>query len=207
MVKFFLKNHKKSNSQIFQDLFALYFLKSKSNGFFVEIGVGNGKDLSNTYILEKKFHWNGLLCESDIRMISDIKRDRKAKLIPYPVSDKCKKKFNFYLNTKDPYQSSSAKIKNSKIIKTKSLCLNHILKKEKAPRNIDYLSIDTEGTEFNIIKNLNFSKWNIKLITIEHNFNSFYRKKIFNLLSKKKYIRVLEKISYMDDWYIKKNTI
>jgi FkbM family methyltransferase len=184
-------------------LFVLYFLKLKRKGFFIEIGVGNGKDLSNTYILEKKFNWTGLLCEADTRMFSSIRSIRNVKLITYPVSDKCKKKFNFFLNTEDAYQSSSIKRKNSEIIKTKSLCLNHILEKEKAPKNIDYLSIDTEGTEYNIIKNLNFSKWNIKLITIEHNFNNFYRKKIFNLLSKKGYVRGLKKISYMDDWYLR----
>ena len=54
LYKFILKNYKSSNSQIFQDLFALYYTRPQKNGFFVEVGVGNGKDLSNTYILEKK---------------------------------------------------------------------------------------------------------------------------------------------------------
>ena len=51
--KFIIKNIKNSYSQIFQDLLVLYLLKQKKNGSFIEIGVGNGIDLSNTYLLEK----------------------------------------------------------------------------------------------------------------------------------------------------------
>ena len=58
---FILKNHKESKSQIYQDLFVLYYTNNKKNGFFIEIGGGNGFDLSNTYLLEKKFSRRSLL--------------------------------------------------------------------------------------------------------------------------------------------------
>ena len=203
--KFVLKNVKISNSQLFQDLFVFYYSGFKKGGFFVEIGVGNGKDISNTYFLERSKNWQGLLCEADTRMIKEIKINRKCKLVSLPVTEFCKKKIKFFENLKDPYQSSSSLRSYSRIKNTKSICINHLLEKNNAPTKIDYISIDTEGTEYNIIKNINFNKWKIRIFTIEHNFNTANRNKIYNILTKNNYKRFHSNISYMDDWYIKKN--
>ena len=78
-----------------------------------------------------------------------------------------------------------------------------MLKKNKSPKNISYISIDTEGNEYEILKNFNFSKYKVKLFTIEHNFNTKKRKKIFNLMKKNNYKRIFKHLSYMDDWYVK----
>lgn len=56
-------NIKNIKRQINQDIFVLYTLNWKRNGFFVEFGATNGIDLSNTYLLEKDFGWKGLLSE------------------------------------------------------------------------------------------------------------------------------------------------
>ena len=116
---FILKNHKKSKSQIFQDLFVLYYTKNKKNGFFIEIGGGNGFDLSNTYLLEKKFKWHGIICEPNKKLQKNISNLRSAKLIKEPITGKCLKNINFYENT-DPYQSSIIKTNNfEEVIKKK----------------------------------------------------------------------------------------
>ena len=60
----FLKNFQYSRSRVLQDVFALTVLGSKENGYFVEASASDGLDCSNTYLLEKKFGWNGLLIES-----------------------------------------------------------------------------------------------------------------------------------------------
>ncbi len=54
---------KNIKSQIHQDIFVLYTLSWKRNGFFVEFGATNGVFLSNTYLLEKNFGWKGILSE------------------------------------------------------------------------------------------------------------------------------------------------
>ena len=56
-------NIKNTKSQINQDIFVLYTLNWKRNGFFVEFGATDGMDLSNTYLLEKDFGWRGILSE------------------------------------------------------------------------------------------------------------------------------------------------
>jgi hypothetical protein len=201
--KFILKNHKESNSQIFQDLFVLYYTKNKKKGFFIEIGGGNGFDLSNTYLLEKKFKWDGIICEPNIMLHKNITKLRSAQLIKEPITRKCLKNISFYENI-DPYQSSTIKTNNlKKIMQINSISLNHLLKDFKNNKVIDYISIDTEGNELEILKDFNFKKFKVNIFTIEHNFNKFKRKKILKIMTKNKYTRVHKNISYMDDWYIK----
>ncbi|MFM8245210.1 MAG: FkbM family methyltransferase, partial [Candidatus Fonsibacter sp.] len=81
------------------------------------------------------------------------------------------------------------------------ISLEDVLKKFNAPLYIDYLSVDTEGSEFEILKNFNFSMFTFKIITCEHNFTK-NRQKIFNLLSQKGYVRKFKNLSQFDDWYI-----
>ena len=201
--RFLLKNTKKSNSQVFQDLFVIFFSEMKKNGYFIEIGGGNGVDISNTYYLEKKFNWNGIICEPNKSLEKSILKSRTASLIRTPVTEKCEKQIPFYEN-KDPYQSSillSKNIKNKIFLDT--ICLNHLILNTRSKIEIDYISIDTEGNEFEILKNFNFTKFDVNIFTIEHNFDKAKRDRIYKLLKKNNYKRVFKNISYMDDWYIK----
>ena len=77
-----------------------------------------------------------------------------------------------------------------------------MLDEYKAPNLIDYMSIDTEGSEFDIIKNFDFSKRKINIISIEHNYHSKNRKNIYKKLISEGYKRVFEDLSRFDDWYI-----
>lgn len=198
---FMYKNIKNSYSQIFQDLFVIYSLNFKKKGFFIEIGVGNGKDLSNTYLMEKNYEWNGILCEPDERNFKKIKKIRKAKLVKSLISNNCKSDVEFYLNN-DPYSSSSIITKNSgNKIYTNSMCLNHLFEKFKLEK-VDYISIDTEGNEYEIIKNFNFKRNKVKIFTIEHNFDNKKRHIIQKLMIENGYKKVMSYISHMDDWYI-----
>ena len=73
--------------------------------------------------------------------------------------------------------------------------------KYNAPKNIDYLSIDTEGTEFEILSNFDFSKHSFHVITCEHNYTPICQR-IFKLLSNNGYVRQYEELSKWDDWYV-----
>tara|TARA_B100000780_G_C20781390_1_gene310300 strand:+ start:75 stop:314 length:240 start_codon:yes stop_codon:yes gene_type:complete len=70
-----------------------------------------------------------------------------------------------------------------------------LLIKYNAPRLIDYLSIDTEDSEFEILKNFDFNNYKFRVITCEHNFNK-NREKIYKLLTANGYRRKFE------DWYV-----
>jgi hypothetical protein len=83
-----------------------------------------------------------------------------------------------------------------------TVTLNDVLIQHRAPAVIDYLSIDTEGSEFLILQSIDFDHWSFKVITVEHNYMP-QRNLIYKLLAQNGYKRVLEHISLMDDWYIK----
>jgi FkbM family methyltransferase len=206
-----LKYLRKSKSQLRQDLFVLSHLKFKTNGFFVEFGATNGVDLSNTWLLEKEFEWKGILAEPAKCWHKQLKKNRTASLETNCVWKDSHSTLTFNeveiaeLSTIQSYSDNDLykdERKQGTAYDVKTISLNELLIKHRAPEKIDYLSIDTEGSEFEILNNFDFSKHSFQIITCEHNF-TLYREKIFDLLSKNGYRRVYKEMSGIDDWYVK----
>ena len=116
-------------------------------------------------------------------------------------------KHNGELSTIDSFTNLDMHTKSrnsaSNKYEVKTISLQDMLKKYNAPKQIDYLSIDTEGSEFEILSSFNFDEYDIKIITCEHNYTSM-RKKIYSLLTKNGYERKYNKYSLFDDWYVKR---
>jgi len=208
-----LKYLRKSKSQIRQDLFVLSHLNFKSNGFFVEFGATNGIEKSNTYLLEKEFKWTGILAEPAKCWHNDLKNNRSVNIEKKCVWKDSTSTLTFN-ETNDKELSTINKFsyldrwkekrKSGKTYDVKTISLNKLLDDNNAPQQIDYLSIDTEGSEFEILNNFDFSKYSFNVITCEHNYTSL-REQIFDLLSKNGYSRVYQNLTQFDDWYIKSN--
>ena len=209
-----------STAQLCQDLFVSYFTEEKKNGFFVEFGATDGITLSNTYIFEKYCNWTGVLAEPLPIWHNDLIKNRKCiidKRCIFSESNLKKKFVNTYESPelsgledelKDYSSMRDFNVearKKKEIIIVKTVSLEDLLKEYKAPKKIDYLSIDTEGSEYTILKNFNFKLYEISIITIEHNYIDDQRNNIKSLLEKNNFVRVFEKISRMDDWYINEN--
>lgn len=200
-----------SKAQLKQDLFVINELNFKKNGFFVEFGATNGLDLSNTYLLEKEFNWNGILAEPAKHWHSDLRINRSCNIETDCVWINSNEILRFNetsnkeLSTIDAF-SNSDNHKNSRLDGNKynvnSISLSDLLEKYNAPKSIDYLSIDTEGSEFEILSNFDFKKYSFKIITCEHNY-SLNREKIHNLLKENGYKRKFVGLSKWDDWYVK----
>ena len=206
-----IKNIRFSKSQLAQDLFVLNELNFKKNGFFVEFGACDGVLHSNTHILEKKFDWKGILCEPANSFLEILKVNRNCHIENRCVYSASEKVIDFTEFTDEGELSGLGIIaienifKKKKTYKVQTISLNDLLQKYSCPKNFDYLSIDTEGSEFEIINNLDFARFRPKIISIEHNYNINKREDIYSLLSKKHYERVYTHISDWDDWYIEKN--
>jgi FkbM family methyltransferase len=212
-VNFCYRNFDHSKSQLFQDLFVLFVLNSKKNGFFVEFGATNGFDLSNTFLLEKAFDWSGILAEPAKSWHPDLKKNRGANIDTRCVWNKSGSIVEFNevaereLSTINEYSASDHYEefrKNSTLYNVETITLNDLLVTHKAPNVIDYISIDTEGTELTILEAFDFEKFNVSIFTIEHNFTE-NRQAIFDLMTKNNFKRVFENISRWDDWYIHNN--
>lgn len=68
-------------SQAGQDVFVLSVLNGKKNGKFLDIGSCWPKVINNTYLLESKFNWSGILIELDENLANECKMNRKSKVI------------------------------------------------------------------------------------------------------------------------------
>jgi FkbM family methyltransferase len=201
-----------SKSQLRQDLFVLTELNFKKSGYFVEFGATNGIDLSNTYLLEKDYSWRGILAEPAKVWHTELRENRKNSIVEIKCVWKNSNETLLFnetnapeLSTLDSFSDSDAHTdfrKHGNKYEVSSISLNDLLDKHKAPRDIDYLSIDTEGSEFEILNSFNFDNYNIKIITCEHNFSK-NRDRIHSLLVSKGYERKFESISLFDDWYVK----
>lgn len=213
--KFILHNLDRSKSQLFQDLFVLFVLKEKRNGYFVEFGATNGVDLSNTYLLEKSYGWNGILAEPARCWLRDLKGNRNSSLDFRCVWEETGKSVSFNetnfaeLSTIDEFSGRSDELLQARLAGKKyavdTVSLEDLVRAHNAPAEIDYLSIDTEGSEFRILRSYDFKKRTIRLITVEHNNVTPDRDDIFSLLTANGYIRLFDLLSDCDDWYVHKS--
>ena len=207
---FYLRNLEKSRSQLRQDLFVLVQLGFKRNGFFVEFGATNGVSLSNTYLLEKDYGWHGILVEPVRSWYSELKKNRAARIDNRCVWRLSDKELEFTeattpeLSTLTKFVTadlhSNARIPRV-IYSVKTVTLGDLLIDHNAPRNIDYLSIDTEGSEYEILSSFDFKNTSFNVITVEHNYTPA-RQKLYKLLTENGYRRVMQEISQFDDWYV-----
>lgn len=202
----------KSKSQLGQDLFVVSATQYKREGYFVEFGATNGIDLSNTYLLETEFSWTGILAEP----AGVWKKQLEANRLNATIETLCIwKDSNSYLtfNETDTPELSTLdsfsyddEHRNARRLgrkyKVHTISLNDLLVKHRAPKFIDYLSIDTEGSEYEILNAFNFKDFSFGIITVEHNYTP-QRELIFDLLTSHGYKRQHEDLSGFDDWYIR----
>lgn len=194
-------------SQSGQDEWVINFFKSKKNGFFIEVGAFDGIQTSNTYTLEKYLDWNGICIEANPQVFQNLVKNRKSTNLNVAVNDYngiCQ--FNV-----DKISQIGTPIRCNRLI--------DILIENNCPTNIDYLSLDIEGFEYVALKSFDFSKFNVGLITVEHNSYLEGEKNknlIFDILTKSNFTRIQNDVVCKDpnpqwynkpyeDWYVNNN--
>ncbi len=186
----------------------------KENGFFVDVGANDGLIVSNTAHMEMNLGWRGICIEPHPIAFKKLKENRNCIKYNCCVSDD-----NVELDflsvigyaemlscIKENVSEEHLNRINTEIlkhggsveeIKVKSLRLQKILDDNNINK-IDYLSIDTEGSELSVLKSINFNKTNIKIISAE---NSSHDESVKNFLTDKQF-KFLDKIC-SDEIYIK----
>lgn len=198
-VDYIKSNFRKSNSSLFQDLFALWVNRDVDNGYFVEFGAGNGIDFSNTLLLESE-GWSGLLIEASSNF-DCLRENRSASILRNAVTDKSGQEITFY-EASDKNFSSLIPSPNSKKIVVNTISLVDALSLVNAPKYIHFMSIDVEGTEYQAISGMDFDKYFVKCMVIEHNNNQQLRNNIYDFLVRKKFNRIFTNETLYEDWYI-----
>ena len=208
--QYILSNLLNSKSQLLQDLFAHYFNDCREQGFFVEIGAADGITNSNTYLLEHDYNYTGILVEPAKVHHKKLSGTRKSIIEVSAIWSESNKTVEFLecneveLSTIRKYKKSdhhSKEREDGKVYEVPTITLIDLLAKYSAPRNISYLSMDTEGSELDILKDFDFSKYIFNFITIEHNFST-NRNELSEILSRNGYKKVFEEFSFWDDFFI-----
>jgi FkbM family methyltransferase len=200
-----------SQSQLGQDLWVLEQCEYKKEGFFVEFGATDGVLLSNTYLLEKEFGWKGICAEPNPAFFKKLQLNRRCITSSACIGGTSGEEVDFIFAdvfggmAKDEdhdmhgwRRKAYREVEGTVKLVTQSL--HSFLTEQVAPKRIDYLSIDTEGSEYEILENFPFGEWDIRLITIEHNYTE-KREKIRNLLFRNGYSRIE---CQWDDFYSKR---
>ena len=184
--------------------------KNNNKGFYVDVGCGHPVKNNNTYLLNKK-GWHGINIDLDNDNINlfDIYRPSDQN-ISTAISDKIGEEDLFFyhsksaINTINKKTADYQKAKVSTIKKIRTNTLNNVLNNSKYNNlEIDFLSIDIEGSEFLALKNFDFNKYNPKVIVVEHldlslpaleiknlNINSAINSDIYKLIVSKNYTLV-----------------
>tara|TARA_B100002019_G_scaffold245055_1_gene222286 strand:+ start:396 stop:1223 length:828 start_codon:yes stop_codon:yes gene_type:complete len=227
--KGFLKkfiNHfdKKKNisSQLYQDMFASFIVGNKFDKTFLEFGATDGIDLSNTYMLENFEKWRGALSEPSLQWHEALKKNRKnSKIITKCIWSQSGKNLDFFMSDvgvlstiKDFIESDKNSMpgntlerkKAGKIISVETISLNDVIKEYFNNISPSYISVDTEGSEYEILKSFKLDIYRPKVFTIEHNFTDF-QMKIDDLMKLNNYKRIFRELTAFDAWYVSEETL
>jgi FkbM family methyltransferase len=160
----------KNYSQLGQDKIIDKLLNHRTNGFFIEAGAHDGQTFSNTLFLEKERNWTGLLVEADPNLFRLIKGEKRQAY----SSNTCLSTSSYAMAVNFTFADALGGIKptdyknevtGTAIIQcipliTYLLALNI--------RHVDYFSLDVEGTEIEVLKQIDFNRFQFDVLTIEY---------------------------------------
>jgi len=206
-----LKYKKNSYSFNSVDLIVDYIFKNKKNGFYLDVGAQHPVSNNNTYLLFKK-GWNGINIDLDKKNIDLFKIARPKDMnLNYAVSDSEKEVDLFFYHDTSPINTLSKEVSNfqkakvNKIKKIQTKSLDHILENINLTNHIDYINIDVEGHEGQVLKGFNIDKYKPSVISVEYldlNMNKleFKNNDINNILNSDLYKYFIRNNYYFVNW-------
>lgn len=208
-----------SKAQLGQDLFAWIESRRVQRSepcFFVDIGASDGVRFSNSWLLEKHLGWQGIAAEPARCWHQTLRCNRACKIDTHAVFSTSGQKLLFLdvsntqgypelsglASTSDSDERRHERQADPTTYQVETISLNDLLSAHHAPEFIDFLSIDTEGSELAILVAFDFDAHTFGAICVEHNYNKRARTAIHDLLVGKGYKRRHLAASAWDDWYI-----
>ena len=177
-----------------EDTAVLDYFKDKKNGFYIDVGCHHPTYVNNTYLLYKK-NWSGI--NIDISQFSiDLFNYMRPQDLNYncAISNKNKIVKIFYqkefsqLSTIKSIQAKSVFQGNIKEKNMQAFSLDEILNRNKYKNTkIDFLNIDVEGADLEVLEGLSFDKFKPELICLEIHDKEVKKSEIYNFLINKNY--------------------
>lgn len=165
-----LGQHGQLHSQAGQDWIVQSILQCQTGGYFLDLAANDAEIISNTLMLERDFQWNGLCIEANPQYADKYAR-RKCQLVMAAVGSPTDTAVEFasrgvYGGIVDT-EFDNKEAEPNKTLKLYTVALAEVLRRFKAPRIIDYLSLDVEGAESMVMQGFPWSEYKFKVLTIE----------------------------------------
>jgi FkbM family methyltransferase len=154
--------------------------KRRRGGFFVDIGAYNGIDISNTYYFEKQLGWSGICVEPMPRPFAELSKNRNCICAQGCVADRDGEAEFLEVEGDEMLsglastlnQSHAGRIEGRRInrIKVPRFSLNTLLNRYKV-NSVDFVSIDTEGSEMEILRHFDWDGPKIGVLCIENTYH------------------------------------
>lgn len=199
--------------QFGEDQYMSNFFDNDYKGVCIDVGAYDGVNSSNSYYFEK-IGWYSLCIEPIPESFIKCNSVRKH-TINCCVSNYDKDNVEFSIVRLEGNNVSAISsltiderliethkhlINNIEKISVKVKCLNTIFQEENIPKNIDFISIDTENTEIDVLKGIDFNIYNVNFLIIENNFNENIIQDYLKTKNFKKFNRIA-----VNDFYVNNN--
>ncbi len=180
-------------SHIGQDAWVVECLNFKREGFFLDFGAFDGITISNTYALEKDLGWRGICVEPNPRYYAQACECRSSITVNVALWPKSCETLRFVdahglsaiESFKDSDINAGRRAKAIKaVIEVDTLNPNELLARFNAPTLIDFLSLDVEGAEYDVLSALDLEKYSVALMAVEHNHDAPRQKQIRDYLAR-----------------------
>jgi FkbM family methyltransferase len=147
------------------------FFAGSERGFFVEVGANEPRERSQTWHLEQA-GWDGILVEPQPELADELRRARRAKVFAVACSSPQNAGKTMPLHVAGPLSSldrggMAAGAAPERVIDVPIRTLDDILAEAQAPSPIDFLSIDVEGHELDVLHGFDLARWRPRLILLE----------------------------------------
>jgi FkbM family methyltransferase len=140
-------------------------------GYYVEVGANDPRERSQTWHLEQQ-GWSGVLIEPQPNLAAELHARRKAKVFAAACSSPDNAGQELPLHVAGPLSSLDRRsmapgATPEKIIRVPVRTLDSILEEAGSPVAFDFLSIDVEGHEIEVLRGLDLARWRPRLIMVE----------------------------------------
>tara|TARA_R100000152_G_C6781539_1_gene216238 strand:- start:1410 stop:2126 length:717 start_codon:yes stop_codon:yes gene_type:complete len=166
--------------------YVLSFFDNKKEGTFIDIGAYDGVKWSNSLVLEEELGWEGVCIEANVNSYEKCEGLRSSITLNKAVCSafddvtfrnviggaSCLSCIVEFVEKKHLQRINSEieKLGGSYTdVSVETITLNEIFDKFVKGNSVDYLSIDAEGSEYEIFKNFNFDIYSCSLISVEYN--------------------------------------